>query len=264
MSERLYTGRWKDEKKPSLLRFLPWLIFAVAIGFMIYWVLATGNDRHFFTVGIVLTTALSVFVWSIRNNGPIWTLSSVIVVMFYTFLLELVGVTTGIPFGEYEYAQSLGIKIVGVPLVVPIAWYAMAIPVLMLARSISKRPAIILFFATVGLTSWDYLLDPWMVGEGHWNWANPEPSLPGLPGIPITNYIGWIISTFILFLILDRFPRRSYRPLSLPLMVYCWQWIGGAVSNLFFLNQPTVALYVFVGMALLAVPALLTQYVRFR
>jgi putative membrane protein len=140
----------------------------------------------------------------------------------------------------------------------------MAIPVLMLARSITKRAWLIVLSATIGLTAWDFLLDPWMVGEGHWQWTNPEPALPGLPGIPITNYIGWIISTFILFLILDRFPRRTYRPLSLPLAIYCWQWIGGTVSNLVFLEQPMVALYVFFGMAILAIPSLFTQYVRFR
>ncbi|MFM1905596.1 MAG: hypothetical protein RIT32_392 [Actinomycetota bacterium] len=264
MSERLYTGRWSDASKPSPFRFIPWLIFLAAIGLMIAWVLASGEDRHPLTISIVLVTGLAVFAWSIKNNGPLWTIGSVLLVLIYTYLLELIGVSTAIPFGEYEYGDSLGYKLANVPLVVPVAWYSMAIPVLMLARALSQRPTVVLLFSTIGLTAWDFLLDPWMVGEGHWTWANPEPALPGLEGIPITNFIGWVISTFILFLMLDRFPRRSYRPLALPLAIYCWQWIGGAVSNLLFLDQPIVAAYVFGAMSLLAIPALFTQYVRFR
>lgn len=264
MSERLYTGRWSDAHKPSPFRIVPWLIFLIAIGLMISWVLVSGEQRHPFTIGIVIATALSVFAWSLRNNGPIWTVSSLSVVVIYTYFLELIGISTAIPFGEYEYADTLGIQIAQVPLIVPIAWYSMSIPVLMLARSLSQRSIAVLFFATIGLTAWDFLLDPWMVSEGHWTWANPEPSLPGLVGIPVTNFIGWLVSTFILFLILDRFPRRSYRPLSLPLAIYCWQWLGGTVANFFFLDEPIVALYVLIAMAFLAVPALFTQYVRFR
>lgn len=264
MSERLYTGRWNDANKPSPLRIVPWLVFAVAIGLMITWVLLSGEARHPFTIGIVATTATAVLLWSVGANGPIWTVTSFLIVLLFTYLLELVGVSTGIPFGEYEYATTLGIQVASVPLIVPVAWYSMAIPTLMLARSLSQRPLIVLFFATIGLTAWDFLLDPWMVGEGHWTWANPEPSLPGLEGIPVTNFIGWIISTFLLFVILDRLPRRRYRPLALPLFIYSWQWLGGALSNLVFLGEPVVALYVFVGMSLLAAPAIFTQYVRFR
>ena len=147
---------------------------------------------------------------------------------------------------------------------VPLAWYSMAIPTLMIARSLSKRKFIVVMMATIGLTAWDFLLDPWMVAEGHWVWQNPEPSLPGLTGIPITNFIGWLISTFLLFLILDLFPRRRVIPLALPIAIYSWQWIGGAFSNLVFLDNSIVAFYVFFAMALLAVPAIFTQYVKYR
>jgi putative membrane protein len=264
MSERFYAGRWSDAIKPSPFRIVPWLIFLVSIGLMIAWVLLTGDDRHPFTIGIVTTTALAVFVWSLRSNGPIWTFASFLTIFIFTYLLELIGVNTGIPFGQYEYTDSLGFQLAEVPVVVPLAWYSMAIPTLMIARSLSKRKFIVVMMATIGLTAWDFLLDPWMVAEGHWVWQNPEPSLPGLTGIPITNFIGWLISTFLLFLILDLFPRRRVIPLALPIAIYSWQWIGGAFSNLVFLDNSIVAFYVFFAMALLAVPAIFTQYVKYR
>jgi uncharacterized membrane protein len=264
MSERMYTGRRIESGRPTPLRFIPWFVFAIAIGLMIAWVLLTGDDRHPFTIAIVGTTALAVFIWSFRNNGPIWTVTSLFVVMIYTYLLELIGVNTGIPFGEYEYTDSLGFQLADVPIVVPLAWYSMAIPTLILARSITKRGLLVVIFGMIGLTAWDFLLDPWMVAEGHWIWNTPEPTLPGLTGIPITNFIGWLISTFLLFLILDRLPKRRNVSVALPLTIYSWQWLGGTISNLFFLGKPVVALYVFGAMALLAIPAIFTQYVRHR
>lgn len=260
----MYTGRWSDSSRPSNFRFLPWLVFLVSVGLMITWVLLAGEARHPFTISIVATTGLAVFIWSVRILGPIWTTTSFVVIVVFTYLLELAGTTTGIPFGEYTYNTTLGWQLAEVPIIVPIAWYAMAIPTLVLARALTTKPALVVMIAAIGLTAWDFLLDPWMVSEGHWQWTNPEPGLPGLTGIPVTNYIGWIVSTFVLFLILDRLPRRKFVPLSLPLTVYSWQWLGGALANFVFLDQPTVALYVFVGMGLLAVPAIFTQYVRHR
>jgi uncharacterized membrane protein len=49
-------------------------------------------------------------------------------------LAESVGVATGFPFGSYRYASSLGPALMGVPLVVPLAWAMMAYPAVLLAR----------------------------------------------------------------------------------------------------------------------------------
>ena len=37
---------------------------------------------------------------------------------------------------------------------------------------------------------WDLFLDPQMVAAGHWTWLDPDPALPGVPGVPLTNYAG--------------------------------------------------------------------------
>jgi putative membrane protein len=40
-----------------------------------------------------------------------------------------VGTATGFPFGSYDYAGTLGAKLLGVPLVIPLAWAMFAYPV---------------------------------------------------------------------------------------------------------------------------------------
>ena len=45
----------------------------------------------------------------------------------------------------------------------------------------------------VALAAWDLFLDPQMVDAGHWTWAHPDPGLPLVPGVPLTNYAGWLV-----------------------------------------------------------------------
>jgi len=264
VSERMYTGQWKDLAKPKKSQIIPWPVFVASIALMIAWVLSDGAARHPYTIAIVITTGISVFLWSWVNHGIIWTSAALIITYTFTYLVELVGVNAGIPFGEYVYADTLGPKIASVPAIVPIAWFAMAIPTLAIVRTFQKSILTTALFGAVGLTAWDFMLDPWMVNEGHWTWSNPDPILPGLTGIPLTNFIGWLITSFLLMLLIDRLPKRSIVKMRLPLAVYCWQWLGGVIANLFFLDQAIVALYVGVGMALIAAPALFTQYLKYR
>ncbi len=56
---------------------------------------------------------------------------------------EAVGVATGSPFGHYAYTGTLGPELLGVPVVVPLAWVMMAWPALVVARTLVARgPAV--------------------------------------------------------------------------------------------------------------------------
>ena len=52
---------------------------------------------------------------------------------------ESVGVATGWPFGRYAYTGTLGPEVLGVPVVVPLAWVMMAWPALVVARTLAAR-----------------------------------------------------------------------------------------------------------------------------
>ena len=103
---------------------------------------------------------------------------------------ERIGTDTGRPFGRYRYASALQPKIAGVPVLVPMAWLAMAVPARETAHaalgSRSNRATRILAGAAT-LTAWDLFLDPQMVGEGYWRWLGRG----AYRGIPISNYLGW-------------------------------------------------------------------------
>ncbi|MFZ4811339.1 MAG: carotenoid biosynthesis protein [Ilumatobacteraceae bacterium] len=110
-----------------------------------------------------------------------------------TAAVEHIGTSTGFPFGRYAYTGALRPQVVGVPAIVPLAWFAMAVPAREAAHSAlgshSNRVSRVMLGA-VALTAWDLFLDPQMVGEGYWGWARRGR----YRGIPLTNFLGWLLT----------------------------------------------------------------------
>jgi putative membrane protein len=174
-------------------------------------------------------------------------------------LAEAVGVATGAPFGEYTYADTLGPKLVGVPILVPLAWTMLAYPCLLLGRRLcgNHGTAGVATAGGLALASWDLFLDPQMVADGHWTWRFPEPGLPGVPGVPLTNYAGWIlVSAWMIAVLHQALPRDEVPDERVPAAVLAWTWIGSTLGNLAFFGRPWVALWGGLAMGLLVAPYL--------
>ena len=172
---------------------------------------------------------------------------------------ETVGVHTGWPFGRYAYADTLGPRLAGVPIVVPLAWTMLAYPCVLLGRRLaSNRTGLTAVLGGFGLASWDLFLDPQMVAQGNWSWAHPAPGLPGVPGVPLTNYAGWLVVSVALIAALDRaLPSTAgagTRGELTPAAVLAWTWLGSMVGNLAFFDRPWVALYGGVAMGIVVLP----------
>ena len=173
-------------------------------------------------------------------------------------LAESVGVASGVPFGEYAYADTLGPKVAGVPLLVPLAWTMLAYPCLLLGRRLGGGHGTA-GVATVGglaLASWDLFLDPQMVADGHWTWLFPDPALPGVPGVPLTNYGGWMLVAPWMIAVLHQALPRDPVPERVPAAILAWTWLGSALGNLVFFGRPWVALWGGLAMGLFVAPYL--------
>jgi len=183
--------------------------------------------------------------------------------MLFAFTLEAIGVATGIPFSPYSYSDALGLKLLDVPLLIPLAWTMMAYPALLLARTLtaSAHRLITPLTAVTGawaLTSWDLFLDPQMVTAGYWTWVNPTPNLLGVSDIPAVNFLGWLFATFALMLLLYKLPTdRPPSNQGVPASLWTWTWIGGVVANAFFFGRPAVAAWGGICMGLVTIPYLL-------
>ncbi len=157
----------------------------------IAYVLIDDEPRRIATLTSVVLFALAGLVHAIAVRGVRWGLSMALTVAGLALLVEAVGTATGFPFGAYSYTGTLGVEVAGVPLLIPLAWLWMAYPSYLAGQALGGRRWGWLIGAWT-LAAWDLFVDPQMVDAGYWTWDNPTPALPGIPGIPLTNYAGWL------------------------------------------------------------------------
>ncbi len=128
------------------------------------------------------------------------------------FAAEVIGVNTGMLFGDYRYGDVLGYKAWGVPLLIGVNWflivYCCGISIHTLLRRLLNRlhenggkpvPALKALSVIVDGASlavfFDWLMEPVAVKLGYWTWAGD---------IPFFNYLCWFIISLLLLAIFHR------------------------------------------------------------
>jgi putative membrane protein len=159
-----------------------------------------------------------------------------------TGLVEWVGLSSGLPFGEYHYSSRFGPELAGrLPLAVPLAWWVVVLPVYLSAQAAlslifapkknsaapmqtSPWPVRLLAVTTaLGSVAMDFAMEPAAVMRRYWTWDSSGPWY----GVPWTNFIGWVVVVFVLALGLQLLAgkklREGFRPggpaLLLPLLL---------------------------------------------
>lgn len=194
-----------------------------------------ADQRTDLTGVVIAGFAVTSFGFAADAWGAVRSAAALVFVLASTLLIEWVGSTTGFPFGGYSYTAGLRPQIAGVPVIVPLAWFAMGIPALVIGRRLSEDRLGRVFLAALALTAWDLFLDPQMVDEGHWVWT-----VQGLyEGIPLTNYAGWILAGVIVLGVVDLVVGAETVPPSRPLMtLYTWWAVMNTIGLIVFFGLP--------------------------
>ena len=111
-----------------LARRLPWGLLAVLVLVQIGYPLTSGGARAALTVTTVLLGYVLSVTHALLRRGVRAALALVGTATVGGFAVEAVGVATGFPFGTYDYSGQLGPRVLGVPLIIPLAWTWMAWP----------------------------------------------------------------------------------------------------------------------------------------
>jgi len=223
--------------------------------------LVIPNAKMILNFGDVGETAMQL---SMANGGVVDIIFGIIAVSIYAcrvlgwktwlgFLVpsvlisvgsELLGTSTGFPFGDYSYLSGLGYKIGGlVPFTIPLSWFYVGLSAYLIARSglkVAEKPTLIRHIAAIAIgallfTSWDFALEPAMSQTAFpfWYWETPGDFY----GTPYRNYLGWF-GTSALFmgtaaLIWGNKPVKLLRSqLVLPLVVYLSNFMFAAGLSL--------------------------------
>ena len=162
------------------------------LGLQIFAFGMSGGGAFYMVIG-----AIAVYLYGWQTLGARRLLTFLIPAVGISLTSELLGTSTGFPFGEYGYLSGLGAKISGlVPFTIPLSWFYMGFVCYVIAnvslRSgshwLQKFEAIAL--ASLMLTSWDFVLDPAMSQARYpfWEWGQYGAFF----GMPLQNFAGWM------------------------------------------------------------------------
>lgn len=208
---------------PEFLQHVPFGPTAYA------WSMAGGGVIY------ILLGAIGVTLYALRTLGVRGWLGFLLPAVGVSLTSELLGTSTGFPFGDYSYLSGLGYKIAGlVPFTIPLSWYYLGLCAYLLARAgleadVEKNPgrpwrtlgAIAL--GSVLLTSWDFVLDPAMsqTAMPFWYWHTPGAFF----GMPYQNFAGWF-GTGVVFMSIASLTWGNHVPavretdLNYPIAIY--------------------------------------------
>jgi uncharacterized membrane protein len=238
---------------PAPLRALPWALGAAGVLSQIVWVLIPEDLRDTATITSVLLMTAAGAAHATIHRGARWALGLYGATAGIGLAVEALGTATGFPFGAYSYGDRLGLMVLDVPLLIPLAWCMAAYPMLLMARRLAARRWAVVTIGAWTLTAWDLFLDPQMVAEGHWAFVDPTPALPGSPGIPLTNYAGWLATGLVIFWVIDHLPRTPADD-RMPAVLLLWMYTSNVMAAAVFFGRPAVAAWGALAMGLTVLP----------
>jgi uncharacterized membrane protein len=193
-----------------------WLIVALFALFNVYTSLVPALVPAGL-VGIINTVFLVVF--ALVHGAALYGLGGIAVFVILCLVVgnifENTSILTGFPFGHYHYSDVLGAKVFLVPVTIGGAYFgagylSWTVACVLLGRTSQPFDRFaqwaIPVVASFLMISWDFMLDPLASTVDHyWIWENGG----GFFGVPFTNYLGWLLTVFIFYMLFSAYHRRA-------------------------------------------------------
>jgi len=188
--------------------------------------LITMTEGFLLFTNLLVTAAVLARAWYTGSRPSFFKLSIwMAVCVILTLIIEILGVRTGLIFGQYEYGSVFRLTVAGVPWVIGWNWVLVILGALTIARTsylltlsrvifpaaglealdkASKQPWFwflqhldIAFLAGLLAVLFDIALEPVAIKFDYWRW----------PGniVPLQNYAAWFCITFVFSIIALRF-----------------------------------------------------------
>jgi uncharacterized membrane protein len=154
-------------------------------------------------LNLLLTNAL---LFSLHRNWNMQFILFAALVTIAGFMAEVIGIHTGLLFGQYNYGEALGSKLWDVPLLIGLNWLMLVystgtivskLKVNLLVRALSGAALMVLL---------DFFMEPVAMQFDFWDWQDGV--------IPMSNYIGWLGLAFLLHLYFQYITVYRQNPLA--------------------------------------------------
>ncbi len=141
---------------------------------------------------LLLNFGLFIYSYEQRNN---FFYVQVLLLFAAGFVIELMGVQSGLLFGKYEYLENLGPKLANTPLLIGANWVLVSFSSISLVEWIAQKLKLKIHQLTAAILGGllmvltDLFIEPIAPMLGFWKWDQGV--------IPIQNYTAWFFFGFV-------------------------------------------------------------------
>jgi len=151
-----------------------------------------------------------------KGTNKQWLVFLIIAVIGY--FIEVIGVTTGVIFGDYFYKTTLGWKLFETPLIIGVNWMLLTYGVVYTIGVKIKNTIGIALASAFVLVALDILIEPVAIKYDFWIWKQAI--------VPFKNYIAWFFISFILCYIVAHYKSVSKNNFAPYLLVMQFIFFG--------------------------------------
>ena len=116
-----------------------------------------------------------------------------VVIVFLIFsigmIAEILGVNYGLIFGKYDYGDNLGLKLLGVPLLIGLNWVVLTFICGSISNHFIKNKYLSIIVGIIFMLIIDITLEPIAPTLDYWEFSGSIA--------PIQNYIGWAFTSLL-------------------------------------------------------------------
>ncbi|MDQ5885557.1 MAG: hypothetical protein QG645_722 [Patescibacteria group bacterium] len=167
-------------------------------------------------VVIGILAALTVWFWDAPAKNRVYLAVTTIII---GMIVEIIGVNSGLIFGNYSYGPLLGLKIFGVPLLIGITWLLVTLSAWQIV-SFSNLGKFAKIIVAAGLVvMFDLVLEQFATAYSLWAWQDAV--------IPLKNYSTWFVVGVVIVTLYEYFAKQKlpsiFGAAMLPLMaLFFW------------------------------------------
>jgi len=156
-------------------------------------------------VPLTLISSLVVLLWfhSKWERHHVWVF---LLIAVLGFLVEVVGIATGLVFGEYEYGHALGFELLGTPPIIGLNWLLLIYCVYGMLENYKLHVAVKTIVGATLMVLFDVALEPVAMALEMWNWEGNV--------VPLQNYAAWFVISLAFLSIMNIAKIKTNNPLA--------------------------------------------------
>jgi len=177
-----------------------WLIYA---GARVLQAFPTRVPTLLIVILHVVPAAAFALVHGWRRYGMRLTLLFAGLCLAVASAFESLSLRTGFPFGHYDFTGVMGPKVLQLPVLLALAYVGVGYVSWIVAESLVgsdgpglPRLLVTPVVASCAMTAWDLAMDPvWANIDRAWVWRDGGVWF----GVPLSNYFGWMLTTWVFY-----------------------------------------------------------------